>query len=86
MTPTALVVLFDERCALCRELARWLPAHPHWIPLEILAIRSEPAQRRYGAVLEATARLTRELVVIGDEGSIWIGPSALLMCLWALRS
>ena len=86
MKPSALVVLFDERCALCRELATWLPSHPRWIPLEIFALASPTAQHRYGALLEVTARRSIQLVVIGDEGSIWFGLSALLMCLWALRS
>jgi len=30
--------------------------------------------------------LGAEIVVASDEGDVWVGPAAFLLCLWALRA
>ena len=42
---------------------------------------SREAKQRYGNV----PWLGEELVVVSDQGEVWAGPAAFLICLWALR-
>lgn len=76
-----LTVLYDATCALCVRCRDFLAASASYVPLELLASQSPSARERYGAV----PWLGEELVVASDEGDVWIGPAAFLVCLWALR-
>lgn len=80
--PTALTVLYDENCNLCRRSAHWLTEQPAYVPIEVLAAGSPAARERYGRV----RALGDELVVVADDSRVWWGsPDGFLMCLWALR-
>jgi predicted DCC family thiol-disulfide oxidoreductase YuxK len=76
-----LTVLFDASCALCVRCRDFLARSDTFVPLELLACQSTEARRRYGAI----PWLGEELVVVNERGDVWVGSSALLMCLWALR-
>jgi predicted DCC family thiol-disulfide oxidoreductase YuxK len=76
-----LTVLYDATCALCVRCRDFLAASASYVPLELLAAQSAAARERYGAV----PWLGEELVVVSDEGDVWAGPAAFLVCLWALR-
>jgi predicted DCC family thiol-disulfide oxidoreductase YuxK len=76
-----LTVLFDVTCPLCVQCANWLGLQPAYVELELLAANSELAVRRYGDVPWRGA----DLVVVSDEGDVWAGAAAFLVCLWALR-
>lgn len=76
-----LTVLFDASCALCLRCRDFLASSDTFVPLELLACQSPEARERYGAV----PWLGEELVVASDDGDVWVGASAFLMCLWALR-
>lgn len=76
-----LTVAYDEQCGLCARLSQWLADQPKWIPLR--AVPGNLAARLYPAL---AARLKHaELVVISDEGGVYWGDHAWLMCLYALR-
>jgi len=75
-----LTVLYDGTCALCVRCRDFLSGARTYLPLELLASQSQEARERYGAV----PWLGEELVVASDEGDVWIGPAAFLVCLWAL--
>lgn len=77
-----LTVLYDGSCPLCVGLAQWLAGQPACLPLEILSSRGRVAARRYPQL----AALGGELVVVADTGETWIGPPALVICLWALEA
>ena len=77
----ALLVLYDEHCALCVRCRDWLARQGSFVPLDFIACGSPVARERYGAV----PWLGEELVVVSDEGDVWVGPSAFLVALWALR-
>ena len=49
-TPEHLIVLYDERCALCRRCRSWLEVQSTLVTLEFLAAGSTEARERYGAV------------------------------------
>lgn len=76
-----LTVLYDATCALCVKCAGFLESTPSYLPIEILPCQSVEARERYGAV----PWLGDELVVASDDGDVWVGPAAFLMCLWGMR-
>lgn len=79
-----LVVLYDGRCGFCRRCRWWLAAQRAYLELEFLSNRSPDAARRFpGAVRPEHAE---ELVVVSDEGAVYRGPGAWIMCLYALEA
>ena len=78
----SLTVLYDARCGLCSNARRWLEGQPQIVPLELLAADSPEARRRYPTLAEAEPE---ELVVVSDEGDVYRGPQAWIVCLWALQ-
>jgi predicted DCC family thiol-disulfide oxidoreductase YuxK len=78
-TPNALLVLYDEQCALCRRCRQWLEGQPTHVPLHFLAAGSDVARTQFADV----PWLGADLVVIDDHDDVWAGPAAFLMCLWA---
>ncbi len=76
-----LTVIYDATCALCVRCRDFLEEQASYLPLELLASNSSAARERYSEV----PWLGEELVVASDDGDVWIGPAAFLMCLWALR-
>lgn len=75
-----LTVLYDGTCALCLRCRDFLARSRPLVPLELLACQSADARERYGAV----PWLGEELVVVSDEGDVWIGAAAFLVAMWAL--
>jgi predicted DCC family thiol-disulfide oxidoreductase YuxK len=76
-----LTVLYDPQCGLCVRLGQWMRAQPKWIALRL--IPSNLGCRIYPAL---AARIDgEELVVVSDEGGVYIGDHAWLICLYALK-
>ncbi|MEA2749562.1 MAG: hypothetical protein QOI41_3705 [Myxococcales bacterium] len=75
-----LTVLYDGTCALCVRCRDFLASSRTLVPLELLASQSRDARERYGSV----PWLGEELVVVSDEGDVWVGPAAFLVSMWAL--
>lgn len=73
-----LTVLYDESCELCRRSRDWLATQATWVPLRLIPAGSEEAQTRYRGL-----PLGQELVVADQNGRVWVGGPAFLMCLWA---
>ena len=78
----SLTVLYDARCGLCSNARRWLEGQPQIVPLELLPADSAEARRRYPTLAETEPE---ELVVVSDEGDVYRGSHAWIVCLWALR-
>jgi predicted DCC family thiol-disulfide oxidoreductase YuxK len=76
-----LTVLYDASCALCLRCRSWLGEQRTLVPLRFVPCASEEARARYGSV----PWLGEELVVASDDGDVWAGPAAFLVCLWALE-
>jgi predicted DCC family thiol-disulfide oxidoreductase YuxK len=86
LTPTApqrLTVLFDANCGVCRRARAWLEQQPAYVRLEFVPAGSPRARERFPA-LDADATLS-ELHVVADDGRVWSGARAWVLCLWALR-
>jgi predicted DCC family thiol-disulfide oxidoreductase YuxK len=78
----SLTVLYDARCGLCSNARRWLEGQPQIVPLELLPADSAEARRRYPTLAETEPE---ELVVVSDEGDVYRGSQAWIVCLWALQ-
>lgn len=76
-----LTVMYDPKCGLCSRIGTWLRAQPKWIPLGLL-----PSDRAAGIYPALAERLAQdELVVVSDDGGMYLGDHAWLMCFYALR-
>jgi predicted DCC family thiol-disulfide oxidoreductase YuxK len=78
-----LTVLYDARCQLCRGARLWLSGQPQLVPLRFIAAGSEAARQRLPQLDHA--RSLEDITVVGDDGSVYRGAKAWIMCLWALR-
>ncbi|GAA0509001.1 hypothetical protein Ade02nite_62490 [Paractinoplanes deccanensis] len=79
---TAFTVLFDAGCPICRAGRRWLEGRAQLVPLEFVPAGSGAARERFpGLDHEATLR---DITVVGDDGSVFVGDGAWVACLWAL--
>jgi predicted DCC family thiol-disulfide oxidoreductase YuxK len=78
---TALTILYDAECVLCRNIRDWTEQQQPYVTIEWLACGSREALEAYGAI----PWLGAELVVVADDGRVWAGAAAFLVCLWALR-
>lgn len=79
---SALTVLYDPTCGLCRRAHEWLAQQRKLVELVFVPCKSEEARRRFPQLdHDLTAK---DLTVIGDHGAVYMGPKAWLMVLWAL--
>lgn len=76
-----LTVVYDAACPLCVRCRSWMEEQAAYVAIEFLPSSSSEAIRRYGEV----PWLGAELVVVSDEGDVWVGPAAFLVALWALE-
>lgn len=79
---TALTVLYDPNCGLCRRAHGWLTQQRKLIEMAFVPCNSEEAHRRFPHLDHDLT--TKDLTVIGDQGEVYCGPKAWLMVLWAL--
>ncbi len=78
-----LTVLFDADCALCWRARRWMSNQATYVELEFVAAGSARAQELYPSLDD---KETRQLLhVVADDGRVWVGARAWLVCLWAVR-
>jgi len=77
-----LTILYDADCTICRTARRFLESRRQLVPLEFVAAGSDEARRRYPTLDHAQA--LKDITVIADDGGVYVGDSAWLMCLWAL--
>jgi predicted DCC family thiol-disulfide oxidoreductase YuxK len=78
-----LTVLYDPHCGLCKRAQAWLISKPKYQELVFVPASSDEARSRYPQ-LDHALTLT-DLTVISDQGAVYSGSKAWLMCLWALR-
>lgn len=78
-----LYVLYDDRCGLCSWARRWLAREPAFLEMTFIPAGSDWANRLFPAL--ASSGEPEELVVISDEGGVYRGGRAWIMCLYALQ-
>ena len=74
-----LYVIYDSRCGLCSGVRDWLRHQPAYVNLHVAASDSNEARRMFPALPAG------ELAVVSDDGRVWLGDHAFIVCLWALR-
>ena len=79
-----LYVLFDADCELCVRCRNWLAHQTAFVPLLFIAFKSDEAQRRFPGI--DALKPGQQLLVISDEGAVYRGAHAWIMCLWALEN
>lgn len=79
--PSGITVVFDDRCSLCQRCKQWLGRQAQLVSISFAAA-SDPAIVEW---MGDSLPVGDELVVVGDNGHVWIGPDAFITCLWALR-
>jgi predicted DCC family thiol-disulfide oxidoreductase YuxK len=82
-TMRRLYVLYDSRCELCCRLRKWLSDQEAWLELKTIPAGGEEARRLFPG-LEAIASAD-DLVVVSDQGEVYLGNRAWIMCLFALK-
>ena len=78
----ALHVIYDGRCAICRRCRGWLGRQAAFVPLAFVRLQSPEVSIRFPGIEQFHPE--ERLIVISDEGDVWRGESAWIMCLWAL--
>jgi predicted DCC family thiol-disulfide oxidoreductase YuxK len=76
-----LTVLYDDRCPMCRAFSAWLERQPTLVELDLVPAGSPRARYRFPALDHD--RTLEEITVVGDDGGVWTGTHAWVMCLWA---
>lgn len=77
-----LYVLYDPECELCERLKDWLLVQRTWLGLCMVPAGSDKAQKLFPQ-LEKVASCN-DLVVISDDGEVYLNNSAWIMALYAL--
>jgi len=81
-----LYVLFDQECALCQGCRQWLMRQQAFIELHFIPLQSPEIASRFPGLKEwDQLDLSEKLVVVSDEGAVYQGQYAWIMCLYALR-
>ncbi|MCX4724364.1 thiol-disulfide oxidoreductase DCC family protein [Streptomyces sp. NBC_01306] len=79
-----LTVLYDAQCPLCVHLRHWLLGQRQLVPLDLVPAASAAAVERFPGLDHGST--LQEITVIGDQGQIYRGPAAWIVCLWALAA
>jgi predicted DCC family thiol-disulfide oxidoreductase YuxK len=77
-----LNVLYDAACGFCQECRRWMTRQPAYVKIQFWPAQAAATMRRFPTLAKSEPD---ELVVVSDEGRVWKGVHAWLMCLWALK-
>ena len=75
-----LYVLYDPHCGLCSAIRGWMLDQRASYEIEIVAAGTERAHRMFPTVDTSG----EELVVVTDEGAVYRGDGAFIICLYAL--
>jgi len=75
-----LTVLYDYNCGLCQRARRWLEAQAKFVALEFVPAGSDHARFRFPTLPDKV----EELIVVADDGGVYAGDRAWIMCLYAL--
>jgi predicted DCC family thiol-disulfide oxidoreductase YuxK len=77
-----LTVLYDADCGFCVHCRWWLIHQPKFVEMDFCPAGSPEAQRLFPELF--CPGKVEELIVVDDEGGVYRGTQAWLMCLWAL--
>jgi predicted DCC family thiol-disulfide oxidoreductase YuxK len=80
MSPvTSLMIVYDADCGLCTRTKDWIGRQDPFVGIGFVASGSPEAKSRVPQLPAG------ELAVVANTGEVWLGNSAWIVCLWALR-
>jgi predicted DCC family thiol-disulfide oxidoreductase YuxK len=79
----ALNVIYDANCPLCRRCREWLLAQQAFITLVFTPLQALDLEDRFPGV--GAYEPGKQLVAIADDGGVYVGERAWIMCLYALE-
>lgn len=79
-----LYVLYDAECELCRRSKAWLARQPAYLRLEFIPYQAPDLDVAFPGI--GAFRPDREILVVSDNGDVYQGPEAWIMCLYSLRA
>jgi predicted DCC family thiol-disulfide oxidoreductase YuxK len=77
-----LYVIYDPKCELCCRLKNWILVQRSWIGLALVQQGSEKAKRLFPELDQIAGK--DDLVVISDEGAVYLNDRAWIMVLYAM--
>jgi predicted DCC family thiol-disulfide oxidoreductase YuxK len=77
-----LTIFYDAHCGICSRFRKWMENQPAYVHLQFLPYDSAEARTRCPGIERMNA--DQEIIVMGDDGCLWQGASAWVICLWAL--
>ena len=78
-----LTILYDARCGLCSWARRWMLRQPAFLDLRFVPGGSDAALALFPGVTRRG--VAEELVVVDDDGGVYRGGDAWIICLYALE-
>jgi predicted DCC family thiol-disulfide oxidoreductase YuxK len=82
-SPASLTVLYDPRCGFCAAARRWMEGQAAYLPVRFVRAQGAEAARLYPELVRPEN--ADELFVVTDQGRVYRGGSAWILCLWALE-
>ena len=79
-----LTVFYDANCGVCASFRHWIGREPAFLAIEFLPYDSRQAAELCPGLLERGA--DKKIIVMADDGRLWQGAEAWVLCLWALPS
>jgi predicted DCC family thiol-disulfide oxidoreductase YuxK len=80
MSPvTSLTIIYDADCGLCSRTKDWIGRQEPFVGIGFVASGSPEARSRFPQLPAG------ELAVVANTGDVWLGNSAWIVSLWALR-
>ncbi len=77
-----LSVLYDADCQFCLRCRSWLEIQPAYFEFRFIPARSSEAHRQLPGIEKYES--SNELIVVSEDGAVYQGPAAFIMCLYAL--
>jgi predicted DCC family thiol-disulfide oxidoreductase YuxK len=77
-----LYVLYDPKCALCQRLKDWLLVQRSWMEVCLIPAGSEESRRLFLSLQQIAS--VNDLVVVSDEGQVYLNNNAWIMAFYAL--
>lgn len=77
-----IYVLYDESCGVCSRLRSWIIEQPAYLEIEFVPAGSDDARRLFPELCHDDG--VTDLLVVTDEGDVYIGSAAWIICLYAL--
>ncbi len=74
-------MLYDASCGFCIRCRHWLEAQPQLVKLNFVPAHSS----QVGRLFPKLATGSDELIAVSDEGGVYRGTKAWLICLYALE-